>query len=56
MEKTPKYYATLFNAVTKALEELEARNYGIARDLLVHGQCRAEGEFIAESERLAKSR
>lgn len=56
MEKTPKYYATLFNAVTKALEALEARNYGIANDLLMHAQCQAEGEFIAESERTVKPR
>lgn len=44
MKTVPKYYTTLFNAVTDALRELEQHNYGRASDLLVHGQLQAEGE------------
>ncbi len=50
MESVPKYYSVLFNAVTGALEELEKQNYGRARELLVHGQLQAEGEYTAKEE------
>ena len=47
MKTVPKYYSTLFNAVTDALKELDKQNYGNLRDLLVHGQLQAEGEYNA---------
>ena len=39
-------YLTLFNAVTDALEAIEAKNYGQAEELLRQGQVRAEEEFL----------
>nr|WP_325294322.1 hypothetical protein [uncultured Oscillibacter sp.] len=47
MKTVPKYYTTLFNAVTDALKELDQQNYGNLKDLLVHGQLQAEGECTA---------
>lgn len=44
MKTIPKYYTTLFNAVTDALRELDKQNLGNARELLTHGQLQAEGE------------
>ena len=39
-------YFSLFNAVTDAIEELDARNYGKARMLLVKGQVDAEEQYM----------
>lgn len=55
MRTVPKYYSTLFNAVTDALRELEQHNYGNATDLLMHGQLQAEGEYTAWMEEQKKS-
>ena len=45
-------YLALFTATSKALEALEAQNYGIAKNLLIGGQQKAEELFLqaAESE------
>ena len=43
-----KPYLILFNAVTSALEALEADNFGQARELLTRGQQDAEDAFIEE--------
>ena len=42
-----KMYTTLFNAVTDALEKMEAQNYGDARALLISAQQKAEELYIA---------
>ena len=47
MKEIPKFYTTLFNAVTDALKEAEKRNYGNVENLLLHGQLQAEGECVA---------
>ncbi len=47
MKPVPKYYSILFNAVTDALKELDKQNYGNVKDLLMHGQLQAEGEYTA---------
>ena len=38
MTEYQKMYTTLFNAVTDALEKMEAQNYGDAKDLLITAQ------------------
>lgn len=47
MKEVPKFYTTMFNAATDALRELEKQNAGSAKDLLIRGQLRAEGECTA---------
>lgn len=50
MEVYQKMYTMLFNAVTDALEKIEAQNYGDAKDLLIAAQQQAEDIYItAES-------
>ena len=50
MEVYQKMYTTLFNAVTDALEKIEAQKYGDAEDLLIAAQQQAEDIYItAES-------
>ena len=50
MEDYQKMYTTLFNAVTDALEKIEAQNYGDAKDFLIAAQQQAEDIYItAES-------
>ena len=45
-----KMYTLLFNAVTDAVESLEAQNYGAARDVLVTAQRAAEELYIQAEE------
>ncbi len=45
-----KMYTTLFNAITDALEALEAQNVGAAKELLRSAQLRAEGLYLAGTE------
>ncbi len=40
MTNLPKYYTLLFGAVEDALDDLDAHNYGAARDRLVTGHRR----------------
>lgn len=49
MEVYQKMYTTLFNAVTDALEKIEAQNYGDAKDLLIAAQQQAEDIYILDS-------
>ena len=39
-------YLLLFNATTEALEQLDAQNYGDARDILIAAQQKAEEIYI----------
>ena len=41
-----KMYTTLFNAVTDALEKMEAQNYGDAKSMLIAAQQKAEEIYI----------
>ena len=48
MNEFQKSYCILFNACTDALQALEERNYGQARQLLMEGQQAAEGACLEE--------
>ena len=50
MENLPKYYITLFNAVSEAIDALDALNLGTARACLVRGQQEAEDEYVSVCE------
>lgn len=50
MDALPKYYTVLFQAVEQALDALDVQNYGLAKQLLIHGQQDAEEAFLAEDE------
>lgn len=50
MENLPKYYITLFNAVSEAIDALDALNFGAARAFLTQGQQEAEDEYISACE------
>ena len=41
-------YHLLFNAITDALEEISARNYGLAEEGLKAAQREAEERYIAD--------
>ena len=41
-----KMYFALFNAVTDALEAMEAQNFGQAKDLLIAAQQRCEELYL----------
>ena len=41
-----KMYTTLFNAITDALTQLEAQNYGNVKDALISAQQKAEEIYI----------
>ena len=41
-----KMYFALFNAVTDALEAMEARNFGQAKDLFIAAQQRCEELYL----------
>ena len=45
-----KLYTLLFNAVTDAVEELEALNLGRAKERLVAAQRQAEEQYIESEE------
>ncbi len=55
MENLPKYYITLFNAVSEAIDALDALNFGTARAFLVQGQQEAEDEFVAACEEACRT-
>lgn len=44
-------YLMLFRAVTAAIEQLRARNYGRAEELLILAQQRAEEQYISVGEK-----
>jgi len=39
-------YTTLFNAITDALRQMDAQNYGVARDLLIRAQQKTEAYYM----------
>lgn len=41
-----KMYSALFNAITDALEQLQAQNIGLARELLMAAQLKTEELYI----------
>ena len=45
-----KLYTCLFNRITDAIEQLDRRNYGLVRDLLVDAQLQAENLYLEESD------
>ena len=49
----PEYshlYSALFNAITDALRQIDAQNFGTAKDLLIRAQQEAEEAYIAAEE------
>ena len=46
MENFPKYYTLLFNAVTDAIEDIDQKKYGAARERLVKAQQDAEEAYL----------
>ena len=47
MEELPRYYTVLFQAVEQAIDALDVQNYGLAKQLLIHGQQDAEESYLA---------
>lgn len=45
-----KMYTTMFNAVTDALEMIQAKNYAAARETLIAAQQKAEDIYITWEE------
>jgi len=45
-----KMYYKLFNAMTDALQAMEAQNYGVAREIIETAQQQAEEIFLDEEE------
>ena len=45
-----KMYLLLFNAITDALEQLDAQNYGEARDTLIAAQQKAEEIYMGSAD------
>ena len=43
-----KLYGILFNVLTDAIEQIDLKNYGAARELLVKAQQQAEEVYISE--------
>ena len=50
MENFPKYYTTLFNRITDALEALGEQNYIKAQDILIKAQQDAEEMYLEDGD------
>ena len=50
VEDYQKLYTLLFNGITDAIEQIDQKNYGRARDILVDAQIRAEEQFLSEED------
>ena len=50
MAECPKYYTYLFNRVTDAIEELRARNFDAALEILIASQFDAEELYLKDGE------
>ena len=48
-------YLLLFRASTKAVQQIQAQNFGLAQELLLQAQQKAEDAFIAWDEREEKT-
>ena len=50
MQNYEKLYYLLFNAITDALEQMDAQNYGEAKKTLISAQQKAEEIYIDSAE------
>ncbi len=50
MQNYEKLYYLLFNAITDALEQMDAQNYGEAKKTLISAQQKAEEIYINSAE------
>ncbi|MEA4955937.1 MAG: hypothetical protein VB096_10590 [Pseudoflavonifractor sp.] len=50
MDLYRKLYFTLFNSLTDALEALEIKNYGRAKEILQKAQQNAEEQYLEQEE------
>lgn len=50
MENYKDMYVTLFRAVTETLGDMEANNYGTAKERLIHAQQQCEEMYIVQNE------
>ena len=48
MNSYQKLYTGLFNAITAAIDCLEKGNYGMAKEMLISAQIRAEEAYLAQ--------
>ena len=46
MEEYKDSYLILFRAVREAIKEIEAQNYGVAKELLIRGEQKAEEAYL----------
>ena len=46
----PKYYTSLFDAVTVAIIEMDKQNYGNAKKILLEAQIKSEAYYIDDDE------
>lgn len=46
----PKYYTSLFDAVTVAILEMDKQNYGNAKKILLEAQIKSEAYYIEDDE------
>ena len=46
----PKYYTSLFDAVTVAILEMDRQNYGNAKKILLEAQIQSEAYYIEDDE------
>ena len=50
MQNYEKLYHLLFNAITDALEQMDAQNYGEAKETLISAQQKTEEIYIDSAE------
>ncbi len=50
MSDYKKLYYMLFNSITDATRQLEAENYGLAREILYRAQTEAEDWYLATAD------
>ena len=55
MEDYTKLYHLLFNAITDALEQMNAQNFGSAKETLVSAQQKAEDIYITAEDSKRRS-
>ncbi len=44
-------YLTLFHAATDAVQEIRQRNYGLAEQILIRAQQKAEEQYLEQEEK-----
>lgn len=50
MDYYQKMYTVLFRAVTETIGDIEARNYGMAKERLIRAQQKCEKIYISQDE------